>query len=241
MMIRKNMTTTEKRLQAVKSRLAAACMRAHRDPRDIVLVAVSKTFGDDDIRIAYAAGQRDFGENQLQEARDKIARLRDLDITWHFIGPIQSNKTRAIAECFAWVHSVDRLRIAERLASQRPRRLPPLQICVQVNVSSEASKAGVAPADAPALARAVAQLQGLRLRGLMTIPEPTSDVSVQRRRFESLRALKDEISRAGPKLDTLSMGMSDDLEAAVEAGATIVRVGTAIFGPRLAKPSQVRF
>jgi pyridoxal phosphate enzyme (YggS family) len=226
------MTTTEKRLQAVKSRIAAACARAGRDPRDIVLVAVSKTFRADDIRIAYAVGQRDFAENQVLEALDKIAQLTDLDITWHFIGPIQSNKTRAIAERFAWVHSVDRLKIAERLASQRPGGSPPLQICVQVNVSGEPSKSGVAPADAPALVRAIVPLHGLWLRGLMTIPEPTRDYSLQRQRFESLRALKDEIAQAGPALDTLSMGMSGDLEAAVEAGATMVRVGTGIFGPR---------
>jgi pyridoxal phosphate enzyme (YggS family) len=229
------MTTTEIRLQAVKSRVASACARARRDPRDIVLVAVSKTFSANDIRIAYAAGQRDFGENQVQEALDKIARLNDLNVTWHFIGPIQSNKTRPLAESFAWIHSVDRLKIAERLAAQRPSTSPPLQICVQVNVSGESSKSGIAPVDAPALVRAIAPLPGLRLRGLMTIPEPTNDISLQRGRFESLRALKDEISRAGPELDTLSMGMSGDLEAAVEAGATMIRIGTAIFGPRPAK------
>jgi PLP dependent protein len=232
MMIRRNVTITENRLQAVKSRVAAACARTGRNPRDIVLVAVSKTFTADDIRIAYAAGQRDFGENQVREALDKIERLTDLAITWHFIGPIQSNKTRAIAEHFAWVHSVDRLKIAERLAAQRPHGLPPLHICIQVNVSGELTKSGIAPDDAPALARAIAPLPRLWLRGLMTIPEPTSDVCLQRQRFDSLRALKDEIALSGPVLDTLSMGMSNDLEAAIEAGATIIRVGTAIFGPR---------
>jgi pyridoxal phosphate enzyme (YggS family) len=226
------MDTIENRLQAVKSRIADACRRAARDPRDIVLVAVSKSFPAAAIRAAHAAGQREFGENHAQEALAKLAALGDCDIVWHFIGPLQSNKTRPVAERFAWVHSVDRVKIAERLAAQRPERLPPLAVCVQVNVSGEASKSGVAPADAPALARAVAELPRLRLRGLMTIPEPTSDAARQRERFEALRALRDRLVRDGLALDTLSMGMSDDLEAAIAAGATMVRVGTAIFGPR---------
>jgi pyridoxal phosphate enzyme (YggS family) len=226
------MDTIEKRLQAVKSRIAAACAAAGRDPRDIVLVAVSKTFPAAAVRAAHAAGQRDFGENHAQEAATKIEALADLALVWHFIGPIQSNKTRLVAERCAWVHSIDRLKIAERLSAQRPEALPPLQACIQVNVSGEATKSGVAPDEAPALARAVAALPRLRLRGLMTIPEPTDDPALQRRRFESLRALKDRLVGGGLALDTLSMGMSDDLEAAVAAGATMVRVGTAIFGVR---------
>jgi pyridoxal phosphate enzyme (YggS family) len=226
------MDTIEKRLQAVKSRIARACAAAGRDPRDIVLVAVSKTFPADAVRAAHAAGQRDFGENHAQDAVAKIDALGDLDLVWHFIGPVQSNKTRSIAAHFAWVHSIDRLKIAERLAAQRPEALPPLQACIQVNVSGEATKSGVAPAEAPALARAVAALPRLRLRGLMAIPEPTDDPALQRRRFESLRDLRDRLAADGFALDTLSMGMSDDLEAAIAAGATMVRVGTAIFGAR---------
>jgi pyridoxal phosphate enzyme (YggS family) len=226
------MDTIEKRLQAVKSRIATACAAAGRDPRDIVLVAVSKTFPPADVRAARAAGQRDFGENQVQEAVAKIGALADLDLVWHFIGPVQSNKTRPVAERFAWVHSIDRLKIAERLSAQRPHGVPPLQACIQVNVSGEATKSGVAPADAPALARAVAALPRLRLRGLMAIPEPTDDVALQRRRFEALRELKDRLVADGLALDTLSMGMSDDLEAAIAAGTTMVRVGSAIFGAR---------
>jgi pyridoxal phosphate enzyme (YggS family) len=226
------MDTIEKRLQAVKSRIAAACEGVGRDPRDIVLVAVGKTFPAGDIRAAHAAGQRDFGENQAQEAVAKIDALRDLALVWHFIGPVQSNKTRAVAERFDWVHSIDRLKIAERLAEQRPAGLPPLQVCVQVNVSGEASKSGVPPLDAAALAHAVARLPRLRLRGLMTIPEPTTDMALARRRFETVRDLQAGLVREGLALDMLSMGMSDDLEAAIAAGATMVRVGSAIFGPR---------
>jgi hypothetical protein len=226
------MDTIENQLQAVKSRIASACRRAARDPRDIVLVAVSKSFPAAAIAAAHAAGQRDFGENHVQEALAKRAALGERDLVWHFIGPLQSNKTRPVAEQFHWVHSIDRLKVAERLAAQRPDGLPPLQVCVQVNVSGEASKSGVAPGEAPALAQAVARLPRLRLRGLMTIPEPTSDTALQRRRFETLRALKERLVREGLALDTLSMGMSDDLEAAIAAGATMVRVGTAIFGLR---------
>jgi pyridoxal phosphate enzyme (YggS family) len=230
------MDTIENRLQAVKSRIAAAAQRAARDPRDIVLVAVGKSFPAAAVAAACAAGQRDFGENHVQEALAKLDRLAGRGLVWHFIGPLQSNKTRPVAERFDWVHSIDRLKVAERLAAQRPEGLPPLQVCVQVNVSGEASKNGVAPAAAPALARAVAGLPRLRLRGLMTIPEPTSDTTLQRTRFEALRELKERLVRAGLPLDTLSMGMSDDLEAAIAAGATMVRVGTAIFGPRQSAP-----
>lgn len=226
------MDTIEKRLQAVKSRIERAAAAAGRDPRDIVLVAVSKTFPPAAVRAAHAAGQRDFGENQLQDALAKLDAAAGLDLVWHFIGPLQSNKTRAVAERFAWVHSIDRLKIAERLSGQRPAHLPPLQVCIQVNVSGEATKSGVAPAAAATLARAVAALPRLRLRGLMAIPEPTGDPALQRRRFEDLHALKDRLVADGCPLDTLSMGMSDDLEAAIAAGATMVRVGSAIFGGR---------
>lgn len=193
------------------------------------LLAVSKTKPAEAVREAHAAGLRDFGENYLQEALAKQAALADLDLTWHFIGPIQSNKTRAIAEHFDWVHSVDRLKVAERLAEQRPADLGPLNICLQVNISGEASKAGCAPADVPALAKAVAALPGLRLRGLMAIPQPSADPAEQNAVFAQVRALNEAL---GLGLDTLSMGMSEDLEAAIAQGATWVRIGTALFGAR---------
>jgi len=184
------------------------------------------------VRGPYAAGQRDFGESYLQEALEKIPRLADLQIVWHFIGPIQSNKTRPIAESFDWVHSVDRLKIAERLSAQRPAALPPLQVCIEVNVSGEATKAGVAPDEVRSMATAVSRLPRVKLRGLMAIPEPTDDAALQRERFESLRELREALNRGGFALDTLSMGMSADFDAAIAAGSTMVRVGTAIFGPR---------
>ena len=217
------------RLQAVAGRVAAAALEAGRRPDDTRIVAVSKTFSPDRIREAFVAGQRDFGENYVQEALEKLDALADLPIIWHYIGPIQSNKTRTIAERFQWVHSVDRLKIAERLSAQRPPHLPPLDVCLQVNVSGEESKSGVPPVAVKPLAAAVAQLPGLRLRGLMAIPEPTDDVALQRSRFATLRQLRDA---TGLALDTLSMGMSDDLESAVAEGATIVRIGRAIFGDR---------
>jgi len=226
------MNTIAANLQGVISRIEKCARAAGRDPRDIVLVAVTKTFGPDAVRAAHAAGQRHFGESYAQEALAKMRALADLDLVWHFIGPIQSNKTRPIAEAFAWVHSVDRLKIAERLAGQRPATLPPLEVCIEVNVSGEASKAGVAPDAVRATATAVARLPRLRLRGLMAIPEPTDDPALQRARFEVLRDLRAELNRDGFDLDTLSMGMSDDFEAAIAAGSTLVRVGTAIFGPR---------
>jgi pyridoxal phosphate enzyme (YggS family) len=226
------MTTISANLQAVKRRICDACLMAGRDPASVTLLAVSKTFPPAAVRAAYAAGQRAFGESYVQEALPKQAALADLDIEWHFIGPLQSNKTRAVAENFSWLHSLDRLKIAERLAQQRPEGLPPLNVCVEVNLSGEASKSGCAPAEAAALCRAVAALPRLRLRGLMTIPEATPDMALCRRRFAALRALRDELGAAGLALDTLSMGMSHDLEAAILEGATIVRVGTAIFGER---------
>ena len=213
-------------------RIARAAVAAGRDPAGVRLLAVSKTWPAESVREAAAAGQRAFGENYVQEGVAKVEALADLGLEWHFIGPLQSNKTRLVANRFAWVHSIDRLKIAERLAEQRDVHLPPLDVCIQVNVSGEASKSGVAPADLPELARAVASLPRLRLRGLMAIPEPTPDVALQRARFASLRMLRDELNAAGLGLDTLSMGMSDDLEAAIAEGSTMVRVGTAIFGSR---------
>ncbi len=220
------------RLQNIAERIARAAIVSGRDPSDVRLLAVSKTWPAESVREAADAGQRAFGESYVQEAIDKLDALADLGVEWHFIGPLQSNKTRPVANGFAWVHSVDRLRIAQRLSEQRDVHLPPLQVCIQVNVSGEASKSGVAPDALPELARAVAALPRLQLRGLMTIPEATSDVALQRARFASLRQLKDGLVASGLPLDTLSMGMSDDLEAAVVEGATIVRVGTAIFGAR---------
>jgi pyridoxal phosphate enzyme (YggS family) len=228
------MTGIAENLQHTRARIAAACAAAHRAEAGVTLLAVSKTFGADAVREAHAAGQRAFGENYVQEALDKIAALADLRaaLQWHLIGPLQSNKTRVVAESFDWVHSVDRLRIAERLSAQRPQHLPPLQVCLQVNVSGEASKSGVAPADVAALAAQVAGLPGLRLRGLMAIPEPAADFESQRPPHHALHALLQDLRRQGLQLDTLSMGMSADLEAAVAEGATLVRIGTAIFGGR---------
>jgi pyridoxal phosphate enzyme (YggS family) len=197
------------------------------------LLAVSKTFGAASVRSLAACGQTAFGENYVQEALEKQAQLRDLALEWHFIGPIQSNKTRAIAENFAWVHSVDRLKIAERLAAQRPPGLPPLQICLELNVSGEASKGGVTAAELPALATAVARLPGLQLRGLMAIPAAQQDIDLQHAAFRQVRAAFDALNATGHTLDTLSMGMSGDLEAAILEGATLVRVGSALFGERI--------
>ncbi len=229
------MTTISANLQAVRCRIDAACRTCGRDPATVGLIAVSKSCPPGRLREAARAGQRIFGESYIQETLPKQAALADLDLEWHFVGPLQSNKTRAVAENFAWVHSVDRPKIAERLSAQRPAALPPLDVCVQVNVSGEESKSGCAPADAAALCRAVAALPRLRLRGLMAIPEPTEptrDSALARRRFALLRDLRGAMNAAGMALDTLSMGMSDDMEAAIMEGATLVRVGTAIFGER---------
>jgi pyridoxal phosphate enzyme (YggS family) len=225
---------TGSRLQQVRERLAAACAAAQRDVHSVTLLAVGKTMPAQALRDAVAEGQQDFGENYVQEAVDKMAALHDLRgrMQWHLIGPLQSNKTRVVAERFDWVHSVDRLKTAQRLSEQRPPGLPPLQLCLQVNVSGEASKSGVAPADLPALAQAVAALPRLRLRGLMSIPEPATTPAAQRAPHALLRDLLHGLRAQGLALDTLSMGMSADLEAAVLEGATIVRVGTAIFGAR---------
>ena len=230
------MSTIEQNLQAVRRSIAQAAAEAQRPADAVTLLAVSKTFGVDAVLAAAAAGQTAFGENYLQEALDKIAAARlalpQEAIEWHFIGPIQSNKTRPIAEHFDWVHTVEREKIAARLSEQRPDSMPDLNICLQVNISGEASKSGVSPEELPALARAVAQLPKLRLRGLMAIPEPQTDPALQRAAFAQLRSLYEQLRADGLALDTLSMGMSSDLQAAVLEGATIVRVGSAIFGSR---------
>ncbi|MBI5436893.1 MAG: YggS family pyridoxal phosphate-dependent enzyme [Nitrosomonadales bacterium] len=226
------MTVIASNLQAVNRAIAQAARTAQRRAEEVTLLAVSKTFPATAVRAAYQAGQRAFGESYVQEAQGKIEALRDLPLEWHFIGPIQSNKTRAIAEIFAWVHGVDRLKIAERLSAQRPQNLPPLNVCLQVNVSAEGSKGGVAPDQVAGLAQAVARLPHLRLRGLMAIPAPAEGLAGQRKPFAHLRELMRQLNAQGLALDTLSMGMSYDLEAAVLEGATIVRIGTAIFGQR---------
>ena len=230
------MTTIPGNLQHVRARIATACQRAGRGVEEVTLLAVSKTFGADAVRAAAAAGQRAFGENYIQEGVEKIAALRDLGLMWHCIGPIQSNKTRLVAEHFDWVHTVDRLKIAERLSAQRPADRPPLNVCIQVNIDGGANKSGVAPGEALALARAVAALPQLKLRGLMSIPEIAPDFEAARAVHAGARALFDQLNADGLGLDTLSMGMSDDLEAAIAAGSTMVRVGTAIFGSRARKP-----
>ncbi len=226
------MTTISANLQAVRERIAAAARKCGRQPEEITLLAVSKSWPAPALREAAAGGQKAFGENYVQEALAKIAELAALKREWHFIGPLQSNKTRVVAAAFDWVHSIDRLKIAERLAEQRPQGLPPLQVCLQVNVSGEASKSGVAPDEAMALARAVAALPQLKLRGLMAVPEALSDFAWQRAAFCRLRWIYDRLRDEGMPLDTLSMGMSHDLEAAIAEGSTLVRVGTAIFGER---------
>jgi len=214
-------------LQAVKSRIAAAARAAGREPGAVTLLAVSKTHAPALVRQAYAAGQRAFGENYVQEALDKMAQLAGLPLEWHLVGPLQSNKTRAVAERFGWVHTVDREKVARRLSEQRPAGMAPLNVLVQVNASGEASKSGVAPADVAALAAAIAAMGNLRLRGLMAIPEPGAPQSRFREIGELFQGLQGELG-----LDTLSLGMSDDMEAAIAAGSTMVRVGTAIFGAR---------
>ena len=230
------MSTIAGNLQAVEATIQVACEAAGRPRSTVQLLAVSKTFPAEAVLEAVAAGQRAFGENYLQEGVDKIAAvakaLPDTRLEWHFIGPIQSNKTRPIAANFDWVHTVERLKIAQRLSEQRPFALGPLNICLQVNISGEASKSGVTPDELPALAQAVAALPNLRLRGLMAIPEPQDDPELQRVPFARLRALAQDIVKSGIHLDTLSMGMSSDMRAAVLEGASIVRVGSAIFGAR---------
>ena len=221
-------------LNRVRERIVTSCRTCGRNPGEVTLLAVSKTRPAEDLRAAWEAGQRHFGENYLQEALDKQADLADLPLEWHFIGPLQSNKTRAVAEHFHWMHSVDRLKIAQRLSDQRPADMPPLNLCLQVNIDGEESKSGAAPADVGALAAAVAQLPNLRLRGLMAIPAPREGAAAQREPFAQMQSLLEQLQRQLPDqpLDTLSMGMSGDMEAAIECGATMVRIGTDIFGAR---------
>jgi len=233
--------TSHERRTAVIERINAACRAAGRDPRTVHLLAVSKTFPVEAVRALHALGQRAFGENYLQESLDKIAASSGSEIEWHFIGPIQSNKTRPIAEHFSWVHSVDRLKIATRLSEQRPPGLPPLQVCLQVDVSGELTKSGCTAAEAPALGAHIAGLPGLQLRGVMAIPAPTDEPAQQRRQFRAVREVFEAVRRGLPRsavesFDTLSMGMSGDLEAAIAEGSTLVRVGTALFGARDARP-----
>jgi pyridoxal phosphate enzyme (YggS family) len=229
------MATIALNLQTVHARIAAACAQAGREAAQITLLAVSKKQPVQTVRAAYAAGQRAFGENYVQEGADKIAALADLPgLQWHCIGPLQGNKTRLVAEHFDWAHGVDRLKIAERLSAQRPAGKPPLNVCIQVNIDGGASKSGVAPTEALALAQAVHGLPGLRLRGIMTIPDPAPPAQM-RALHARARQLLDALRAAGLPLDTLSMGMSADLEAAIAEGATLVRVGTAIFGERAPK------
>lgn len=214
---------------SIRARIDDACRRSGRDPAQVTLLAVSKTRSARDVAALADQGQYDFGENYLQEALEKQALLADLPLTWHFIGPIQSNKSKAIAEHFDWVHSVDRLKIAQRLSDQRPAHLPPLNVCLQVNVSDEQSKSGCSESEARELVAAISALPRLHLRGLMCIPAPSDDPAAQRAAFARLRRLRDELD---PRMDTLSMGMSQDLEAAIAEGATWVRIGTALFGAR---------
>jgi hypothetical protein len=220
------------RLHAVLARIRAAEQRFQRPPGSVRLLAASKTQSPAAIAAIAAAGQTCFGENYVQEALDKMVELATLDLEWHFIGPIQANKTRGIAEHFAWVHGVDRLKIAERLSAQRPDRLPPLNVCLQINIDREPTKHGLDESEVAEVARAVAALPRLRLRGLMAIPAPAADFAAQRRPLARLRELWERLNAGGLALDTLSMGMTDDLEAAIAEGATLVRVGTALFGPR---------
>lgn len=228
------MATIPENIQQVRARIATACERARRPVQSVTLLCVSKTFSAGHVRAAFDAGERRFGENYVQEGLDKIAALADLrpQIEWHLIGPLQSNKTRAVAAQFDWVHGIDRLKVAQRLSEQRPADLPPLNVLLQVNVSGEASKSGLAPGEAAEVARQVAALPRLRLRGLMSIPEPASDEAAQRAPHRALREMLERLRADGLALDTLSMGMSADLEAAILEGATIVRIGTAIFGAR---------
>ena len=230
------MVSIDDRLQQIRQRIATACTQSGRSSQSVSLLAVSKTVDVALLRQAFDAGQRAFGENYVQEAVDKIAALADARaaLQWHLIGPLQSNKTRAVAEHFDWVHSVDRLKVAQRLCEQRPAGMAPLNVCLQVNISHEPSKSGVLPAEVPALAAAVAALPRERivLRGLMAIPEPVGDVATQRMPHRALRELFEALCAQGLALDTLSMGMSADLEAAVMEGATMVRIGTALFGQR---------
>lgn len=230
------MNSIAENFQSIVKQIATACTQAGRETAQVQLLAVSKTRQADELRALYALGQRQFGENYLQEAEQKIAALQDLAICWHFIGPVQSNKTRALAEHFDWVQSVDRLKIAERLAQQRPAHLAPLNVCVQVNISAEASKSGCLPDQTEALLAQMMPLSGIRVRGLMAIPKASDDPQEQRRVLAAMQQLFQRMQQRWPALDTLSMGMSADMGVAIEQGATMVRIGTALFGPRPARP-----
>lgn len=232
------MLTIAERLQELRTKIRQAEAAARRPAGSVTLLAVSKSRTLDEIRAAVAAGQTAFGESYVQEALDKMPGLAAAQLDWHFIGPLQSNKTAPIAAHFHWVHSVDRLKIAQRLSEQRSDRLPPLNVCIQVNTSGETSKSGIPEADVLSLASAIRQLPRLHLRGLMTIPAPEADPHKQRLPFRRLQACLDRLNQSGFRLDTLSMGMSDDMEAAIAEGATIVRIGTALFGPRPPKDNN---
>lgn len=226
------MSSIAQELEKIRNRVTVLERRYGRPPGSVRILAVSKTKPPEAVREAAAHGQRDFGENHVQDALSKLDPLADMDLIWHFIGPIQSNKTRVVAARFDWVHSIDREKIARRLNDQRPDDRPPLDVCIQVNVSGEASKSGVGPGEVEAMAHAVAELPRLRLRGLMTLPRPCEDLDAQRRPFAELREIQERLCAGGLGLDTLSMGMTNDMEAAIAEGATIVRIGTAIFGAR---------
>ena len=227
------MQNIDKKLSEIRARIATAARAAERDPESISLLAVSKRKPASDIRAAYQCGQSEFGENYLQEALLKMQELQDLDISWHFIGAIQSNKTRSIAEAFDWVHCIERIKIAQRLSDQRPATMAPLNVCIQVNIDHESSKAGIDLAEVPELAQAITRLPGVRLRGLMTIPAPRQDFDGQRQAFAGLATALLDLQQRGIDCDTLSMGMTQDMEAAIAAGSTMLRIGTAIFGERL--------
>ncbi|MCP4392407.1 MAG: YggS family pyridoxal phosphate-dependent enzyme [Gammaproteobacteria bacterium] len=226
------MQNIEKNLNRIRRQIEQAAEACNRDPESVLLLAVSKRKPASDIRLAWDLGQKHFGENYLQEAQQKMAELQDLDICWHFIGAIQSNKTRNIAEAFDWAHCIDRVKIARRLSEQRPAELPPLNVCIQVNVDHEDSKAGIGLDAVPEMAAAIHQLPGIRLRGLMTIPAPRESFAEQRLAFAQLASVQASLQQQGIDCDTLSMGMTQDMEAAIAEGATLVRIGTAIFGER---------
>ncbi|MCP4490804.1 MAG: YggS family pyridoxal phosphate-dependent enzyme [Gammaproteobacteria bacterium] len=226
------MQNIEKNLSSIRQQISLTAIKYSRDPREILLLAVSKKKPASDIRTAYACGQCDFGENYLQEAEQKIVELNDLDISWHFIGAVQSNKTKAVAQGFSWVHCIDRLKIARRLSEQRSPSMPALNVCIQVNIEQEDSKSGVSLPEVPELARQIAVLPNLRLRGLMTIPAPVDDFESQRKPFSRLREMLETLNQNGLNCDTMSMGMTHDMPAAIAEGATLVRIGTAVFGER---------
>jgi len=232
------MNAEMQRLAQLQERVAAACRAAGRDPSEIRILAISKQQPAGLIRKFYALGQRAFGENRLQEAMAKQEQLADLDIEWHFVGPVQSNKTPELAERSHWVQSVDRQKVLHRLAQQRPAGLPPLNICLQVNIDAEPQKAGLAPADLPALAEQASASPGLQLRGLMAIPRLTDDEGLTRDSFRRMRRLFDQLRAAGHPLDTLSLGMSGDLELAIAEGSTMIRVGTDLLGPRVPRTTN---